>query len=123
MFIIKKGSVMQRIHVSAVLIVSILAFSGCAGKKKPAPAPVKKVVEEPAEVTEPVKHLSVNALDTIIPRRSEEVIMRGVMIPYEAHGVMFDSQFIYLVVKEAQWISGSSTRIRSKKRLLGGLNR
>jgi len=66
------------------------------------------------------KH-TVNSLNTIIPQRKEEVIMRGVMMPYESDGVMHDSSFSYIVVQEAGWNVSQSKKIRSKK-VLGGIN-
>ena len=99
-------------------MLSLFAFSGCVTQQP-------KIKEDftVKYVEQPAKKIKVNALNTIVPKRSEEVIMRGVMMPYEANGVMHDSSFTYLVVKEAGWITASSTKIRAKKRkVLGSIN-
>jgi len=69
----------------------------------------------------PKTRRTVNSLNTIIPQRKKEIIMRGVMMPYESNGVMHDSSFSYIVVQEAGWNVSQSKKIRSKK-VIGAIN-
>ena len=65
--------------------------------------------------------IEVNALDTVVPQRTEEEIMRGVMLPYQAEGVLHDSRYIYLVSKPSEWLVKESVKVRDKT-MLGGVN-
>jgi len=67
------------------------------------------------------KELRINSLNTIVPKRSKEKIMRGVMLPYQSDGIMHDSSYVYMVIKNAEWITNESTKIRGRE-ILGGIN-
>ena len=67
------------------------------------------------------KELRINSLNTIVPKRSKEKIMRGVMLPYQFDGIMHDSSYVYMVIKNAGWITNESTKIRGRE-ILGGIN-
>lgn len=67
------------------------------------------------------KKLRINSLNTIVPKRSKEKIMRGIILPYQSDGIMHDSSYVYMVIKNAGWLTNESTKIRGRK-ILGGIN-
>ncbi len=120
MFIIRKKCF--QIFLFLLYSLSVLGCSEIVTLRKPIQkkSPVQTIPLENI-YAKPTKTIRVNSLSTIVPNRKREVIMRGILLPYEEDGIMHDSTFIYVVVQEAQWDVASSTKLK-KKKVIGSIH-
>jgi len=108
----------------------VIMFGGCAKQPivKEREGGVDKEMQRIIEFVDENKSkreteniLVINSLKTLKPTRTKEIIMRGVMLPYELNQVQHDSSFKYIVIKEKSW-KKINKDINNIQDLIGGLN-